>query len=374
LKKKVYITVTNDLVTDQRVHRSAELLGGGEADVCLVGRLLPDSPPVGEGLFRARRFRMICKQGFLFYAFFNIRLFLFLISRRHIDLVVSNDLDTLPACFAATFLRMAKLIYDSHEYFTEVPELQGRKFVRAFWTYLEKMIVPRLKFAVTVSESIADIYRNKYGVAFRTVRNVPSLSMKKESYSLPAEKGNRKLIIYQGAVNIGRGIEQVIAAVQGLDDVLFVIAGTGDIFNDIRSQIDEAGLREKVIMTGRIAPSSLRSLTEQADLGVSCELNMGLNYYYALPNKLFSYIHAGIPVLTSAFPEMKKIVEHYQVGRTLENPEDTDLMRKMIKSMLSDENRQKLWKDNGLKAARELCWENEQKKLAEIYTSAGINF
>jgi len=374
VKPHIYISVTNDLVTDQRVDRTAGLLSSAGAVVCLIGRILPGSPDTGIRSYRTKRLRLLVKKGPAFYAAYNTRLFFYLVSRRRISHIVSNDLDTLAACFFASRLRGATLVYDSHEYFTEVPELQGRRFVKSVWTVLEKCIVPRLKFAYTVNDSIARILQTKYGVHFHVVRNVPSLRHESLPYSLPDEARGKKIVIYQGAVNIGRGIEEVIDAVKPLDDVVFVIAGTGDIIAGIRSRIKRDHLEHKVILTGRIKPANLHSLTSQAHLGVSCELNMGLNYFYALPNKLFSYIHAGIPVLTSAFPEMEHIVKTYSVGMTVDDPANTARLTELLKTMLYDEARISAWKSNTLIAARELCWEKEQIKLKNIYSKAGLPF
>ncbi len=374
MTQHIYIAVTNDLVTDQRVHRTALMLHSSGAAVCLLGRKLPGSPVVGERQYRTHRFNLLFRNGFLFYAAYNLRLFLFLLVRRRISLIVANDLDTLAACFLVSKLRQARLVYDSHEYFTEVPELLGRKFVRYFWLTIEKIILPRLELASTVNASIAGIYQEKYGTGFTVIRNVPSLYHHTKLFPLPAETAGKQVVIYQGAVNTGRGIEQVIEAVSQLDNVVFIVAGTGDLFEQINEKVRRENLGQHVIMTGRLEPAYLYSLTAQADLGVSVELNAGLNYYYALPNKLFSYIHAGIPVLVSAFPEMKKIIDEWKVGMTLDNPLDTLKMREMITIMLNDGKQRAVWKKNSVIAARELCWENEQNKFKSLYNRAGITF
>ena len=370
----IYIAVINDLVTDQRVHRTASVLHSAGTKVCLVGRKLPESPDPGERPYQTFRLKLLFKKGFLFYAFFNVRLLLYLLTRKKTDIIVANDLDTLPSCFLASKLRRAKLVYDSHEFFTEVPELEGRGFVKFFWGFIEKLLVPRLKLAYTVNDSIAGIYSEKYGTYFHVVRNIPSMSIAAVSFRLPDEAEGKKIVIYQGAVNKGRGIEQVILAVKSLENVIFIIAGNGDVMSDIRNIVRQENLDRKVLMTGRIKPEELLSLTSQAHLGVSCELNMGLNYYYALPNKLFSYIHAGIPVLTTSFPEMKNIVETYDVGMTIDDPEDTETLRRMIHTMLHDEKMRLVWKKNTVKAAAELSWECEQKRLQNIYNRVGIDF
>lgn len=367
--------MTNDLVTDQRADRTASLLASRGCKVWLVGRRLRGSPEVTKKNYLTKRLRLLFVRGFLFYAVFNLRIFIFLISRKRVDLIVANDLDTLTGCFIASRIRGTKIVYDSHEYFTEVPELVNRKFVRSIWKLLEKLIVPRLELAYTVNESIAAIYREKYGVPFQVVRNLPSLDAPAGPCTfsgLPV--GEKKIVIYQGAVNIGRGIEQIIEAVRPMDDVVFVVAGSGDILDDIRRQVKDEQLEKKVFLTGRLTPDKLRALTPHAHLGVSVELNMGLNYYYALPNKLFAYIHAGIPVLASGFPEMKKIIDQYEVGMTVDDPQDIPQLREKIGLMLSDINLRKKWTGHARKASRELCWESEQNQLLNIYSKAGIPF
>jgi glycosyltransferase involved in cell wall biosynthesis len=101
-------------------------------------------------------------------------------------------------------------------------------------------------------------------------------------------------------------------------------------------------------------------------LGISLEEDLGLNYRFALPNKLFDYIQAGVPVLVSNLPEMRYIVEHYQIGAIAETHQRKDLAE-IMKTALFDQSKIALWKENLPKAAKELCWENEEAILREVY-------
>ncbi len=369
--RKVYIIVINDLVTDQRAHRVAQTLHGCGAWVILVGRRFPDSPPVNDRDYETRRFRLVFNRGFLFYKFFNIRLFFWLIFRKR-GIIVANDLDTLPACWLASKIRKVPLIYDSHEYFTEVPELVGRKFVRNFWLRIEKMLVPGLKYAYTVSEPIAEEYSKAYNVNFRVIRNLP--------YRLqhPVRRPDLlycdpvRTIIYQGSLNPGRGLESMILAMKHLKKYSFLIFGDGPFRGNLEKLVRENNLTDYVQFMGRIPFNELQSYTGQASLGISLEENLGKNYYYSLPNKLFDYIQAGIPVLVSGLPEMKKIVEKYNIGMFTDsnNPE---VLAGTIENMMNDEEKRMIWKKNLNIAAEELCWENEKGKLLEIYRQAGLD-
>jgi glycosyltransferase involved in cell wall biosynthesis len=158
-----------------------------------------------------------------------------------------------------------------------------------------------------------------------------------------------------------------------VDDAVLLLIGSGDIEDELRNMVSEEKLEKKVIFTGKLPFELLRGYNAGADLGVSLEEDNCLNNAYALPNKLFDYIQAGIPVLCSALPEMKKIVEFYEIGRTLNRPTPESLA-KVIDDILKDEKTLKLWKGNLKRAALDLCWEKEETKLKEVYREAGLSF
>jgi len=370
---RIYFSVTNDLVGDQRVHRIISTLQRKGASVCLVGRKKNNSLPLDNREYETYRLRMLFEKGFLFYACFNLRLFLFLLFRRKIDILVANDLDTLPANYIISKIRKTILIYDSHEYFTEVPELIGRERVRNFWLIIERKILPALKNVYTVSQPIADAYSEKYGVEFEVIHNYPLREKSIDSYKLPFATGGDKLLIYQGAVNMGRGLEILIDAVAEMDGVKLIIAGDGDIRNSLGKKVTENNLESKIILLGKIPFKQLHSLTRIADAGVSLEEDMGLNYRFAMPNKLFDYIQAGIPVLVSDLPEMKKIVEEFKIGMIAVS-RDREAIKKLLTILLFDEKQRAFWKQGIEKAAIELCWENEEGKLIGIFKKAGCGF
>jgi glycosyltransferase involved in cell wall biosynthesis len=362
-KKRIIVSVTNDLVADNRVHKVCTSLVKIGFDVLLIGRKLPKSMPVSDRSYSTKRFRLLFKKGPLFYACFNFRLFLFLLFAKF-DVALSNDLDTLTANFLASKFRSKPLVYDSHEYFTEVPELVNRPRVRKIWEWLEKRMLPKLKNAYTVCDSIASAYREKYGTPFRVVRNVP---FAKPSISDSAKTETKdKVVLYQGAVNVHRGLEQAILAMKYLDGARLVIAGDGDITPQLKNLVQHEKLEDKVDFLGRLPIDQLAKITTTADLGLSIEEDVGLNYRFALPNKLFDYIQAGVPVLITNLPEMAAIVKEYEIGEITDSLEPEYLAEK-IKTALIDESKRTAWKRNLEKAADELTWEKEEKKLEEIF-------
>ncbi len=357
--KRGYISVINDLVSDQRVQRVANLLVDQGMEVTCIGRRQKRSPVFESKGFKVCRFRMIFNTGPLFYLFFNKRLFLKLLFVQAPSLFIANDLDTLPAVFLAARIRRVKLIYDSHEFFTQVPELIDRKRVQSIWKWIERLLVPRIDYAITVSYPIAEIYRRLYGTPFRVVRNVP---MRRHEEKKSYLAGARPVIIYQGALNIGRGLELMIHSMKYIEEVTLLIAGTGDIEEELKVLVIAEDLSEKVIFLGRIDPRELASFTCSARLGISLEEDLGLNYRYALPNKIFDYIQCRIPVLCSNLPEMAKIVESYGIGVAIRDRDPKNVAR-VVRFML-EEHEAGAWDMALEKASKELCWEKESDAVS----------
>jgi len=365
-KKRIIISVTNDLLTDKRVNKVAGTLIKFGFDVLLVGRKLPGSLPVNFS-FKTHRFKLLFNKGVMFYASYNMRLFFFLLFAKA-DIFLSNDLDTLPANFLASKFRKKKLVYDSHEYFTEVPELVNRPKIKHIWEKVEKFILPKIEYSYTVCRSIAEIYSNKYNIEMKVVRNIPEceLFLKDIKPVFPDATKNKKIILYQGTVNIGRGIEHIIEAMQFVENAVFVIIGDGDIKKLLEEKVKELQLSDKVFFLGKIPFEILHAYTKKADIGISLEENIGLNYYYALPNKLFDYIRANVPVLASKLPEIENIVKTYDIGCFIENHSPEHIAEK-INFMLNNEDKIQDWKRNIKKASAELCWEDEEQVLREIF-------
>jgi glycosyltransferase involved in cell wall biosynthesis len=362
-QKKIIVSVTSDLVSDNRVHKVCTTLHNLGFEVLLIGRKLPGSLPVEIRQYAVKRFSLLFHKGPQFYAAFNFRLFLFLLFSKF-DILLSNDLDTLPANFIAAKIKSKPLVYDSHEYFTEVPELINRPRVKKVWEWLEKKMVPNIKTAFTVCNSIAKIYKEKYGTSFQVVRNLPVAG----NFEAITEKSEnqQKIILYQGAVNIGRGLEQAILAMHYIENAKLIIAGGGDILTKLRTLVNNENLLNKVEFTGRLSIVELAKLTPHADLGLSIEEDIGLNYRFALPNKLFDYIQAQVPVLITNLPEMVAIVNQYRIGEITELLEPQHLAEK-IKDALNNQEKRKVWKSNLPLAAKELTWENEEKVIWEIF-------
>ncbi|MBN1414388.1 MAG: glycosyltransferase [Bacteroidales bacterium] len=365
---KICISVTNDVFTDQRVNRTVCSLVSAGYTVSVIGRKKSSGMEITMFPCKVKRLKLIFNRGPLFYAEFNIRLFFLLLFIRA-DVFLACDLDTLAANYLAVRIRRKTLVYDSHEYFTEVPELVGRSLIRNIWETIEKRILPHIRYSYTVSQSIADAYLMKYGIRMEVIRNY---AYRRKSFIQPGfslKRGKENIILYQGSVNVGRGLDLAISAMKFVENARLVIAGDGDILQDLIRQARRESLLGKILFCGRIPIQNLFLFTLQADIGISLEEDMGLNYRYALPNKLFDYIQAGVPVLVSDLPEMASVVQKYDIGRIIKTTDPRELAS-CFSAMLNNKDDRNRWKENLLTAAEELCWEKEESKLLELFRKA----
>src|SRR5436190_16025695 len=144
MKRKIILSVTNDLTSEQRVHKVCLFLDRNGFDVTMVGRRRRKSLPLDQRSYKTKRLFLFFERGPLFYAEYNLRLFWYLLFHRA-DILVANDLDTLVANYYASKFKGIILVHDSHEYYTGVPELEGRPLVKNIWKSIEKHIFPELK-------------------------------------------------------------------------------------------------------------------------------------------------------------------------------------------------------------------------------------
>ena len=356
--KRIVISVTNDLTTDQRVGKTCEVLSEIGYDVLLVGRKLKTSLPIQRN-YKTIRFQLLFNKGFLFYTEFNIRLFIFLLFTRK-NILFSNDLDTLLPNYLLSLLQQKSLFFDSHELFSEIPELVNKPRIKYFWLYLEKTIIPKLKNVITVSNSIKNYYTNAYGISATVVRNIPKIE-KIDQKSFEINTNGKKVILYQGAVNVGRGIELMIDTMPLLDEFIFIVIGDGDILRQLKAKVSHLSLHNKVKFLGKKTPKELKELTPNATIGMSLEEDLGLNYRYSLPNKIFDYLHANVPVVVAELPEMKTIIEKYSIGEVL-HKRSPEVLAKTILNMTK-----KNYTNELTLAKEELNWAREKKKLTSIF-------
>lgn len=365
--KKAVVSVTNDLITDQRVQRTIAVMQSQGYEVTFVGRLLPNSLPINLSC-ETRRFKLWFKKGFLFYASYNIRLLLFLLFRRF-DLYLSNDLDTLLPNYLVSKLRNKPLIYDSHEYFTGVPEIQERPLVKWVWTALEQRIFPKLKYVVTVNNSISELYEQEYGIRPLVVRNIsdsrlPSFRKSREDLGIPV---SAYVLINQGAgINVDRGMEEMLEALSLLPEEFFLLlVGKGDVLVSLKAIVADRGMERRVKFVPPQAYMDMLQYTLSADCGLSLDKPLSPNYLYSLPNKIFDYIKCGVPVLGSSVVEVSSLIQRYEIGEVCASVDPEVIADKLL--LIKSKGRSNY--SEGLElAAMENRWEQEKQTWVELLT------
>lgn len=367
-KTNAVFSVINCICYDQRVLKIAGEVSDLGCNVTIIGRRRGNCCRKSELPFRTFRFRMLFHKGFLFYSFFNIRLFFYLLFHNY-DLLISNDLDTLLPNFLVAKLKRKSLVYDSHEYFTGVPELRGRKFVTWFWKTLEKRMFPRLKHVMTVSDSLALQYEKEYGVHPVTVRNCSLSSSGLKGFSrneMGVKPGDLLLIFQGGGINIERGGEELIEAMHFIEDVTLIVAGSGDVIASLKNRVRDPGLSDRIIFLDMMPWNELMKYTRSADAGLSLDKDTNLNYRFSLPNKLFDYISAGIPVIAGNLPEVAGIINKYGCGIII--PEITpEAICDALSTLKNDPGLLNKLRQNAVNASEDLSWEKESEKLKRFY-------
>ncbi len=374
------MAVTNDLLTDQRVDRSCRALREAGYEVTLVGRRLPESVALEARPYRCVRMRLLFRRSAWFYAEYNVRLLLRLLPMPA-DAFYANDSDTLPACRWAARLRKKRLLFDAHELFPDVPELVGKPRVQRVWRWVERTCLPSVDAAFTVSQSVAEEYRRRYGVAMTVVRNLPLRIEKGEKegeHGLPQpDNAHCATLLYQGAVNVGRGVRELVDVMGRLPQCQLVVAGGGDLLEELREYAAGRPWSKRMTFLGRVEPNRLHGLTKEADLGICLLEDLGMSYRCALPNRVGDFAQAGVPLLATGFVEIRRVMEEYGIGtvtepcpREKEGEEYEQYLDRLATTItatlqeweaMPQAERHRLFD----RARRELCWENEKKKLLE---------
>jgi glycosyltransferase involved in cell wall biosynthesis len=369
LAPRLVFAVTTDLCFDQRMQRICGSLAAAGYRVQLVGWQRPASPPLTAQLYEQYRLRGWFQKGKLFYLEYNLRLLLYLLGQRAAAWCAC-DLDTALPMWLRARLGGQPLVYDAHELFTEMPEVVARPAVQRLWRAVEKLVVPRARLAYTVGPALAQLFEQRYGRPFGVVRNVSRYE------PAPFMETPGSYILYQGALNVGRGLEQLLEAMPQVNGRL-VICGEGDCSAALRAQAALLGLLAtgsdpvgKVEFRGFVLPPALREVTRQAAVGIMLLENVGLSYYYSLANKFFDYVHAGIPQVLIDFPEYRALNDEFDVAELV-----TDLAPATLAAALNrllpggDAARYQHLAANCRRAAPQLSWQHEALELRRLWAS-----
>ena len=416
MEKHLVFAVINDLTYDQRMIRICHSLANSGYQVTLVGRQLSESLPIIKQSFFQKRMRCWFRSGPIFYLEYNIRLFFHLIVHKY-DVFGACDLDTALAIHLAGRLKGKKRIFDAHEFFTEVPEVMNRPFVKSVWKRIGQWTIPKFHLRYTVNQALAEKLEEVYGVGFGVVRNFPeggvcnppALKLRraeqgvgneelgarneergtgneeeptpglrrseevwsqkrgagKQKSQIENKESKEKIILYQGALNAGRGLEQIIDAMPMINGAKLWLVGDGDLSVALRERCASLDIDDKVLFWGKKTPEELKKITPLATIGLNLLDGTSLNYYYSLANKFFDYMREGIPSINMCFPAYETILKEHFVGICIDSLHP-DQLAVTINKLFANPEQMEQMKLNCATAIDSFRWENEQEELLSL--------
>ncbi len=284
------------------------------------------------------------------------------------DVFHCHDLDTLLPGFLASTRRGTPLLYDSHELYSETHFLIGRKREQTLWNFIERHLIRHTSNVITVSDPIARELRLRYGVEQPVVvRNIPELVPLPTPTPFFRDGYQGPVFLCQGYMQPGRGLELLIHAMQFVPRGRLVLLGDGEIREDLRHLLHRLNLEDRVFLFPAVPLERLLEYTASASVGLIAYSTESLNFQYALPNKFFEYLMAGVPILTSNIPEVAELVRKYKVGRIIE-PCDSRHFARELNSIAADPEGWKEISHNCRQAVHHLQWAREEEKLLHIYS------
>jgi glycosyltransferase involved in cell wall biosynthesis len=287
---------------------------------------------------------------------------------------VAHDLPMLPVASPAAARCGAKLVYDSHELFSEQ---DFSAYERRRWAQIEKKHIGACDAVITVNPSIARELERRYGllqvhVIYNAERSLGASDAPlgrqwrfHDAFGLSRES---KLLLLQGGLSAGRNIETLVRAMSLVRNaaVHLVILGDGQLKSRLEAIIRDLTLSSRVHLHPAVAQRELLGYTVSADAGIIPYQATCLNNLYCTPNKLFEFIASALPVLGSDLPEIRRIITENGIGQVADLS-SREAIAASIEEFFRDDGRLKTWHAHALEARKVVCWEREGEKLASIY-------
>ncbi len=291
------------------------------------------------------------------------------ISAEHaFDLYVAADLYSLP--LAARLARRAgkPLVYDARELYRAIAALEGRSMTQRFWTWLEQRYAFRADVVLTVNGSIADVLRQDFHDV-RVFHNYPDGSREGERSNLLREAlgiaDEVPVLLSQGGLQRGRGAFVCIDALCDVPSAALVFLGDGPLHEDILRHAQQRGVADRVHIHAAVPSTGLLTWTASADIGLCMIENLGQSYYLSLPNKLFEYIAAGLPVVGSDFPEIGHVIRECGIG-AVTAPDSASALAGSVRRILDEPTYQEVLRNRSAACAERFHWKREEEDFVSL--------
>lgn len=305
------------------------------------------------------------KFSLLFYLQYNLILFKELL-KAEAHVFFAEDFYTLPLVTFFAKLKSAKVFYNSREIYAYIGGLHSRPHLQRVITSIERFFIKKADLVMTTGDMDSEFLEKFYTLPKTlVVRNIPLYQKPTSKVDFRKQYGiasDQLILLYQGIIIPGRGIPIIIEALAKIPDAVLLLLGDGDQKENYQNHAKKFGVEDRVIFAGSFKQNELINYTAAADVGLSLIENISISYYHALPNKLFEYIMAELPVLSSNLPQMKNIVETYQVGEVI-NLENQQELIDVLNKWSVDRKLLVSYKINCLPASQELNWQAEYRRL-----------
>ena len=369
MKVDVLFAITGDARLNSRALKQLALLSDEGYSVQAIG--LGDS--AGESqIFDRVTYRALTApegSGPLFFGRLH-RLFSKHVAEYTARIYHASDLYVLPAQGKRAQLTSGKLVYDARERYPYVASTTNRPWVSWFWEMVERSHIRHVDAVFTVSKSIASHLAASYGISYPAVlynapplQDVPRSDLLRRQLDLPAETA---IVLHQGKIQNGRGCQLLMHAMQFVERAVLVFLGDGPLRKALATEAKRLQLSDKVFFLDPVPPMNLLETTASADIGVSLLEDTCLNHRYALPNKLFEYLMAGVPVLASDLPEMENVVAPHDVGCVVK-PSNAREIAGVLQSMVDRPEARATWSQNTRSVFETFSWEKASETFRGIY-------
>ncbi len=369
--KSVCISFLGNALNDTRVSNLTASLEeqGNRVNVISFDWTTPDFETINGS---TTVYKLDKKGSSLKYYFNFLKLLSKSLSKTNADIFIAEDVYTLPLVSFYGKLKRKRVYYDCRELYPFLAGLRNKKITQTIIRAVERLFIKRVDMVLTVGEMDAQFIQQYYKITNVTVlRNLPRIRVPDEDINLREKLSipeDSKILLYQGVLLEGRGLAKTIKAIKNLDKVHFLILGEGVERTNLENLAEELGISGRIHFMGTISQSELINYTVKADIGLSLIENISLSYYYALPNKLFEYIAAGVPVICSDMPQMKQIIDDYKVGKCISFETDQDL-GEIISSLINNSDLLDEYSKNAGEASKELNWNIEFVKVKSLFPS-----
>ncbi|EMG28720.1 glycosyl transferase group 1 protein [Listeria fleischmannii 1991] len=349
-----------------RLHRiSRQLIPFQKTGLFLIGIIITMFAPLLGALFFV--FLLILLMTKLHYLVRNLILIGKMTAQGMImrtDIYHANDLNTLLQAVLCSKVKRKKLIFDSHEINTS-----RSGYDLPIYRVFERLLIRFPDYVIHENDTRAKYFRRVYGFNPEVIYNYPFLQKNTDKIDLHNQlqlAETEPILLYQGGLQIGRGLENLLAAVPLFEKGTVVFIGDGKLKQTLKKATQQANLMHRVKFIEKVPVEELPLYTRNAYLGFQLLNNTCFNHFTAASNKLFEYMMAGVPVISCSFPEMKKVINDSKTGILVDSSDPVSIANAVNQLLKSPDLRSKM-SERSLEAREIYNWEKEKIKFLNIY-------